>query len=202
MISRFRSLDFKVLLILALSVLGIRLAGLWLSGRQNRPQDHNPVVTPEAKNPYLGFRSEILELKRQKIGLAAPAKPTEPWAAVMDWGVTNGTATVVAISDGTASIYLSSGGGSIGGGQAMDSIRKAAQKMVSVAGEFQSQMLATSTYPLPQRGQVTFYVLTDTGVFTACVPQDELSSHRHPLSKLGDAAQEIITQYRLIEKKK
>lgn len=113
------SLDFKVLLILALSVLGIRLAGLWLSGRQNRPQNHNPVVTPEAKNPYLGLRSQILELKRQKIGLAAPAKPTEPWAAVMDWGVTNGTATVVAISDGTASIYLSSGGGSIGGGQAM-----------------------------------------------------------------------------------
>src|SRR5258706_9121922 len=119
MISRFRSLDFKVLLILALSVLGIRLAGLWLSGRQNRPQNHNPVVTPEAKNPYLGLRSQILELKRQKIGLAAPAKPTEPWAAVMDWGVTNGTAPVVAISDGTASIYLSSGGGSIGGGEAI-----------------------------------------------------------------------------------
>jgi len=194
--------DLKVLLILALSVLGIRLAGIWLSGRQNDPRNPNVAVTSQAKNPYLGLRSQILELKREKIGLAVPAKSTEPWAAVMDWGVTNGTATVVAIADGTASIYLSSGGGSMGGGQSHDSIRKAAQKMVSIAVEFQPQMQATGTYPLPQRGQVTFYVLTDAGVFTETAPQEELSSHRHPLSKLGDAAQEIITQYRLIQNKK
>lgn len=196
------SFDLKVLLILALSVLGIRLAGLWLSGWQNRAQNPHAAATSEAKNPYLGLRSQILQLKREKIGLAVPAKPTEPWAAVMDWGVTNGTATIVAISDGTASIYLSSGGGSIGGGQSHDSIRKAAQKMVSIAAAFQPQMRATDTYPLPQQGQVTFYVLTDAGVFTATAPQEELSSHRNPLSKLGDAAQDIIAQYRLIEKSK
>jgi hypothetical protein len=196
------SLDLKVLLILALSALGIRLAGMWLSDRQNRPQNPNATVTSQAKNPYLGLRIQVLELKREKIGLTAPAKRTEPWAAVTDWGVTKGTATVVALADGTASIYLSSGGGSIGGGQSHDSIRKAAQKMVSVAAEFQPQMQATDTYPLPQRVQVTFYVLTDAGVFTATAPQEELSSHRHPLSRLGDAAQEIITQYRLIQNKK
>jgi hypothetical protein len=196
------SLDLKILLILALSALGIRLAGMWLADRQNRPQNPDATATSQAKNPYLGLRSQVFELKREKIGLAAPAKRTEPWAAVMEWGVTNGTAIVVAIADGTASIYLSSGGGSIGGGQSHDSIRKAAQKMVSVAAEFQPQMQAMDTYPLPQRGQVTFYVLTDAGVFTANTPQEELSSHRHPLSKLGDAAQEIITQYRLIQNKK
>jgi hypothetical protein len=196
------SFDFKVLLILVLSALGIRLAAMWLSNRQDRAQNSNTVMTSEAKNPYLGLRNQILKLNREKIGLSAPAKPTEPWAAVMDWGVMNGTATVVAIADGTASIYLSSGGGSIGGGQSHDSIRKAAQKMVSVAAEFQPQMPATDTYPLPQSGQVTFYVLTDAGVFTASAPQEDLSSHRHPLGKLGDAAQEIITQYRLIQNKK
>jgi hypothetical protein len=159
-------------------------------------------MTSEAKNPYLGLRNQILKLNRKQIGLPAPPKPTEPWAAVMDWGVTNGTATVIAIADGTASIYLSSGGGSIGGGQSHDSIRKGAQKMVSVAGEFQSQMRTTDTFPLPQPGQVTFYVLTDAAAFTASASQEELSSHRHQLAKLGDAAQEIITQYRLIQSKK
>src|SRR5713226_5270765 len=161
----------RVVLLFALIVLCIRLTTTVLTARKNRPQISSATLTSEAKNPYLGLRSQILELKRDKIGLAAPAKPTEPWAAVMDWGVTNGTATVVAISDGTASIYLSSGGGSIGRGQSHDSICKAAQKMVSVAAEFQSQMRATDTYALPQRGQVTFYVLTDAGVFTATAPQ-------------------------------
>jgi hypothetical protein len=192
----------KVVLFLVLVAFGFRLAMALQSGRRNRAPNSNVALASEAKNPYEGLRNQILQLKREKIGLAAPAKPTEPWAAVMDWGVTNGTATVVAISDGTASIYLSSGGGSIGGGQSHDSIRKAAQKMVSVAVEVQPQMQATDTFPLPQRGQVTFYVLTDAGVFTANAPQEELSSHHHPLSKLGDAAQEIITQYRLIQKSK
>jgi len=117
----------------------------------------------------------------------------------MDWGVLNGTATVVAISDGTASVYLSSGGGSIGGGQSHDPIHKAAQKMVSVAAEFRSQMRPATTYPLPERGQVIFYCIADLAVFTANASEEELTSHRHPLSRLGDAAQNIITQYRLIE---
>jgi hypothetical protein len=60
-------------------------------------------------------------------------------------------------------------------------------------------MQPTETYPLP-RGHVTFYALTDAGVFTASASQDELSSHRHAFSKLADAAQDIITQYRLIQK--
>lgn len=165
-------------------------------------QNRNKEATSfESTNIYLSLRERALKTKREDIGVAAPSKPTEPWAAVMDWGVSTGTATVVAISDGTASIYLSSGGGSIGGGQSDESIHKAAQKMVSVAAEFQPQMMrATDVDTLPQRGQVVFYVLTDAGVFTASASEVELSSHRHPLSKLGDAAQEIITQSRLTRK--
>jgi hypothetical protein len=116
----------------------------------------------------------------------------------MDWGVTAGTATVVAFSDGNASVYLSSGGGFIGG-SSHESIRKAAQKMVAIAAAFQPDAIATTTYPLPRHAQVVFYFLTDAGVFTANAPEEELSSHRHPLSKLGDAGQNIITQYRLIQ---
>jgi hypothetical protein len=119
---------------------------------------------------------------------------------VMDWGVTKGLATVVALSDGSASVYLSSGGGYIGG-RPHESIRMASQKMVQVAAQFLDQMRATATYPLPQRGEVIFYALTDTGVFTAQATQEELSTHRHSFSKLGDAAQEVVTQYRLIQKK-
>ena len=71
----------------------------------------------------------------------------------MDWGVEHGTATVVAFSDGSASVYLSNGGGFLGGGESHESVRKAAQKMVSIAAEFQPQTIETKTYPLPQRGE-------------------------------------------------
>jgi hypothetical protein len=82
----------------------------------------------------------------------------------MDWGIRQGTATVVALSDGSASVYLSSGSGFIGG-EGHEAIRKAAQRMVSTARETQAQMKATTTYPLPKEGEVVFYSLTDSGAF-------------------------------------
>ena len=151
-----------------------------------------------SEDVFQGLRSLAFQNTRAKLGLPQPTTPTQPWGVIMDWGVTNGTATVGAYSDGSASVYLSSGGGYIGG-QSHESIRKAAQKMVAIAAECQPQTSATLAHPLPQRGQVIFYLLTDQGLFTASASQEELSGHRHPLSKLGDAAQDVITQYRIIQ---
>jgi hypothetical protein len=112
----------------------------------------------------------------------------------MDWGMDRGTATVIAFSDGSASVYLSSGGGFIGG-KSQEAVRKAAQEMVAAAAECLAQAHATTSYPLPQRGEVIFYLLTDEGVFAASAPVQELMSGRHGLSRLGGAAQNVITQY-------
>jgi len=117
----------------------------------------------------------------------------------MDWGVNNGTATVVAVADGTVSIYLSGGGGSLGGGQGHAAIRAAGQKFLNLAKESLPRMQKTTEYPLPGRGQVYFYVRTTEGVFTARTSQEELNSRSHPFRYLGDAAQEIITQYRQVQ---
>ncbi|HEX6495514.1 MAG TPA: hypothetical protein VF018_08530, partial [Acidobacteriaceae bacterium] len=52
---------------------------------------------------------------------------------LMDWNVSNGTATVLAAADGTASVYLSSGGGFLGGGQKYPTIRDAALRAIHLA---------------------------------------------------------------------
>ena len=109
-----------------------------------------------------------------------------------------GTATVVAMSDGAASVYLSSGGGYIGG-QSNENVRGAAKTAVETAAEFQPTMLLAPEFPLPPKGQARFYLLTDEGVFTATASDDDLSSSGHPLSKLADAMQEVVSQYRLMQ---
>ena len=81
----------------------------------------------------------------------------------MDWAVAAGVATVVAVSDGSASIYYSSGGGSIGGGYARPTIRDAALHAVSLASKFRDAMQSTDTFPLPESGGVIFYIVTDRG---------------------------------------
>jgi hypothetical protein len=143
-----------------------------------------------------------LGITRQKAGLAATVGPTEPWGVIMDWVISNATATIVAFSNGHASIYLSTGGGFIGG-ESHKSVRNAAKKMVAVAAECQPHTHATSEYPLPQKqSEMLFYLLTDSGIFTASASKEDLSNRHHSLSKLHDAAQGIITEYRLIEGKK
>jgi hypothetical protein len=141
-----------------------------------------------------------LGITRQKAGLGATYAATEPWGVIMDWVVSDATATVVAFSSGHASIYLSTGGGFIGGGESHESVRNAAKTMVAVAAECQPHTHTTSEYPLPQKqGEVLFYLLTDAGIFTASASKEHLNDHHHPLSKLHDAAQSIITEYRLIQ---
>ena len=181
----------KVLLAIALLAILTTLATLFLRRRQNPKPDI-----------YLSLRNQALQTKRDKIGLPSTAHPTEPWAVVMDWALPRGTATVVAISDGSASVYLSSGGGFIGGGQSSESVRQAARNAVAAAVEMQAAMKPATTFPLPNRGEVAFYALTDAGVFSANVSEADLSAHRSPFLRLGDALQAIITEYRSIDQKR
>ena len=188
-------------------VLVLLVIVLWLSLRtlQNRSSSkasQSAGSEPSGESVYLGLRNLSLQNPPTKIQGASTAKPGAPFAVLMDWGIPAGTATVAAYADGTASVYLSNGGGYLGGGQSHESIRNAAIKTVEIARELKSLMQPTTTYPLPQRGQVTFYVRTDAGVLTATAPEDDLRSHRSPFYKLGDSAQTIITEYRLMQEKK
>jgi hypothetical protein len=177
--------------------------GVWLTLRtrgNTTPPNQTPTkqVRPEI---YREMRDAALRGSRADFGLEGVASPGQPWGVLMEIGFPEGSATVVALSDGNASIYLSSGGGSIGGsGHA--SIRKAAQAMVALAAQFQPQMTATTTFPLPAKGQTVFYTLTDAVVFTAGASEEDLGEQRHSLSPLFYAGQEVITQYRLIQERK
>lgn len=145
---------------------------------------------------YAGLRGLMLQGSREKFGLPATSKSTEAWGVVMDWGVGNGTATVVTMSDGSASVYLSNGGGYIGG-KGIEPVRAAAVKAIEVARSIDLPKEPTKAYPLPETGGVFFYFLTDDGAFALRTSTQELNSPNHPLRKLGDAMQGVITQFRI-----
>ena len=168
------------------------------SGTQKESRTNKPA---EPKDVYAGFRNLMLQGPRSKFGLAPTSKPTEPWGVLMDWGMQRGTATVVATADGSASVYFSNGGGYIGG-KGQEPIRAAAQNAVEVAHTIQLPAQPTTTYPLPEEHGVFFYLLTDAGVFMFRASDQDMNSHGHPLRKLGDAMQGIITQYRLWDERR
>jgi hypothetical protein len=149
---------------------------------------------------YVALRHQALHRSRAELGLPKPSEATKPWGVLMESTHEDAFVTVLALSDGSASIYLSTGGGFIGGiGQ--ESIRHAATRMVRVATGFVAGMTPTADYPLPDRGRTRFYVRTDAGVLTADAPDAELAQRRHALAPLFFAGQDVITAYRVLSEK-
>ena len=146
---------------------------------------------------FKGLRKQALETARPAFGLPQPSAPTQPWAILMETGMGDYCVTVLAVTDGTASIYLSNGGGFIGGGERFEAIRTAAKAMVEAGNQLRSHLIATTNYPLPAPGETVFYARTDAGVLTAKANEEELGAGNHGLSPLFFAGQNVITQYRL-----
>ncbi|MBS1849861.1 MAG: hypothetical protein JST79_03035 [Acidobacteria bacterium] len=170
---------------------------LWRGRRVARTQRAQPVGDKASPSPnlYVQLRDTVLQGSRLKLGLPPASTQDEPFAVMMDWGISSGTATVVAIADGNASVYLSQGGGAIGGGQSQASVRALARETVSLATEVRPRMQFARTFPLPRPGEVTFYVLTDAGIFTASATEDDLQDSANPFHKLGGSLQALLSQY-------
>ena len=138
------------------------------------------------------------QMRRNALEMRLPNMARDALQIVlMDWHVDRGTVTVLAAADGTASLYLSSGGGYIGGSEKFPSIRDAALHAVAVATSLQNHFDATESSPLPTLGDVTFYITTGTAVSRAVAPEAKLRAGNDPLAALGGAMQKIVTEYRL-----
>ena len=163
---------------------------------QIRPATADPSQPKSALSTWFGLRDMALQATRSKLSLSPATSPNEPFGVVMETGLDSGTATVVGFADGSASIYLSSGGGFIGG-HGQQPIRRAAQNFVVTARDFQPHMHTTSEFPVADDGRTIFYVLTDEAAYTASAPTEELAEGNHKLSSLFSAGQEIVTRYRM-----
>lgn len=152
---------------------------------------------PAPAEVYRSLRANILSAARAKLNLPDPATPATPWGIVTDWGVPTGSATIVAISDGTASIYLSGGGGFLGGGQRFEAIRNAAKAAVAAASEAVAHSAPATSFPLPEvPGAIMFYFLTDQGVYESKATVEALNKPEHPFAVLWHVLQVIVGEYR------
>jgi hypothetical protein len=120
---------------------------------------------------------------------------------LMETGYPQSVVTVVSLIDGGASIYFSSGGGVIGG-EGHEPVRLAARRFTQFAGLHLPEMSRCSDFPLPGIGLTIFYVLTQGGVFTQSVSEQELGGGTHSFSPLFYTGQCVITQLRMVSEKR
>jgi hypothetical protein len=116
----------------------------------------------------------------------------------METGYSNGTATLVCLADGTTSLYTSSGGGIIGGGM-HESVVLQIQKLLQITDDHLPQMSRGAGQELPAPGHTVIRALTHDGPRTFEALEAELGERRSAMWPVFYAAQEVITQLRLID---
>jgi hypothetical protein len=119
----------------------------------------------------------------------------------MDTAYPNGTATLVALVDGTTSLYTTSGFGIIGGGS-HPTVGRASRAFLSALEAHLDRFGEDPGTDLPASGRVVMHALTYTGRRAMESREDELGRGRLSLSPVFFAAQQVIAALHSIDQQR
>jgi hypothetical protein len=183
-----------MLIVAAVFILAV---GIYIILTRQRSKPKTGTSRAKTTEASLGLRQMALTMDYTKAGIQEFVGANQIWGVIMEMGFPDATVTLVALVDGTASLYFSSGGGFIGG-VGHEAVRKAASKMCHVADAFVPSCSPATEFPFPKQGYTIFYILTKDGKVTATALESDLGEEKHALSSLFYAGQDVITQLRLV----
>jgi hypothetical protein len=153
---------------------------------------------PAASEPadiFGDLRTQVLTLDPRTADFEPSPEHPRVWGALMEMGMDVGVASLVGLVDGSTSLYLSSGGGMIGGGE-HEAIADATRRFLGVLEEHLDELSPDTDSELPGDHEVDIRALTYDGRLSARAVDDDLAEERHPLSPVFYAGQDVITLLR------
>ena len=194
---------------MTLIIIGIILAGglvFYLSSGGKRSSKNkkqstadqdttNQKVYQTKENAFEGLRDMALKVKPEQLKLSLPINKTVVYGVIMDWEISGATVTTVSYQTGDASMYVSSGGGVIGGGQHQN-VNSAAKQFVTLAQTILDKTAKTETKPLPATDEVKFYLLTNKGVFVGQETMKNFENRSSSWLQLFEEGNKVITELR------
>jgi hypothetical protein len=177
----------------------IRLVGILtavaLSAASLAAQAQQTATPEQARANYERLRQMALTTTAESLGLNLPTDRAAPYAVVMETGYPDVQVTVSAIGIGDASIYISNGGGVIGGFSQPSAVRAAVQFVADSEMHLSSMQRAGAAEP-PTAGEVRFNVLTSQGLYVGAAPEAALDAGVGPLAPLFASAKVLIAELR------
>ncbi len=152
-------------------------------------------------NPYKDLRNLALGATMEQIGVNFQTNQTKIYGVIMDWDLGDGTATLISFLSGDASLYLSSGGGMIGG-SGHQNIKNTAIAFIDKANGYLELTSKADSTPLPEKSCIKFYFLTNNGIF---VGQEQMINIENSSSKWIDLFEEgnkVISEIRIVTEDK
>jgi hypothetical protein len=155
------------------------------------------AATPPVADVFSELRERALRLTPDQLGDAVPTE-APILALLMETGYPEAVGTLVAVADGTTSLYFSNGGGFVGAGT-HPTVADASRKWLEAGNTFLPALSDVPEPPLPDVDTTQFVAVTPDGLRGAVAPDDDLGGNRHALSPLFHSAHEVITQIRLTQ---
>jgi hypothetical protein len=195
---------FYLIILLTGIIFPLTACGQKPSVNENQTSVNQDTITQKTiqtkTNTFEGLRNVALNVTPEQLGLKLSTDKTVVFGVIMDWDMEGTTVTTVSYQTGDASMYLSSGGGVIGGGTHKN-VNRAAKTFVNTAQTYLSKAVRTETTKVPENNFVYFYLLTNKGVYKG---QDEMKNFENNSSKwrlLFESGNKVITELRLTKEK-
>jgi hypothetical protein len=147
------------------------------------------------------LRLKILTASASEMGLKSTQDYPRVFTALMDWPLGTNIISVYGSCTGDASIYTTSTFGVIGG-IGHETVRNAAHQFVKVAETHYNDAAPTKDFPYPKPDHIYFYLVCFDGIRMIDVEEESLRTGKSNYSDLGNAAQNLIAQLRMITEKK
>lgn len=183
-------------------ILGLLIVGglFYYLTTRNRNSDNQQVKVDPNNNPYNNLRNMALGATLDELQLKLSDDKTEIYGVIMDWDLGEGTATLVSFLTGDASLYLSSGGGLIGGG-GHDNVIQATSNFIKKSENYLDRASLTETTPLPDKNGLTFYFLTNKGKYKATEQMQNIEREKSQWFDLFEEANKLITEIRIVSER-
>jgi len=160
----------------------------------------NPQVHHTKTNTFNDLREMAFSVTPEQLQLSLPSDKTVVYGVIMDWGIDTTTATIVSYQTGDASMYLSSGGGVIGGGQHQN-VNSAAKLFVNLAQSYLDKATRSETNSLPHQDEVKFYLLTNKGTYVGHDVMRNFENNTSSWLPLFEDANKVLTELRMTTEK-
>jgi hypothetical protein len=156
-------------------------------------EERSGKMSYKISDTYAGLRRMVFQLSSVASDKESRCERSVV-AVVMEFARPNAVVSLVAVADGTASLYFSNGGGVLGGNS--KSVRIAALDFVELAAHAYGVMEQANSYPFPSYDSVRFYIITSGCVLTAEVAEGSLVQNESILSRLFWKGNELISMIR------
>jgi hypothetical protein len=163
-----------------------------------RNRKKKKLVAEQSETPekaYAALRNLALQVTPSQLKLAIPNKDLFIYGMVMDWNMGDVIVTLTAYITGACSMYLSTGGGFVKGGQNPD-VAELAVEFVTAAKEYIDHAIPTETTSVPEANVVRFFFLTNHRMYGVDEQMANFDNNSSLLLPFFEKANEVISGMR------